>query len=264
MTNAARILRVFSAVVLLSLLWTAPTLSQSSQEVELLRKEVEALKEGQATIRRELEELRNLLRGRQASPPFEPKNLVLSVDGAPFMGDKNAALTLIDFSDYQCPFCARHVRETLIQIERDYIRTGKVKYVFRDFPIESLHPQAFKGHEAARCAGEQGKYWEMHARLFTNQKTLSPNDLADHAQALGLDMPNFQLCLESGKHVAAIRMDLAEGRKAGVSGTPSFFLGLTEPNNPNVRVLRVLRGAQPFPSFKEAIESLLLPSPQKR
>ena len=257
MTNAARILRVFSAVVLLSLLWTAPTLSQSSQEVELLRKEVEALKEGQATIRRELEELRNLLRGRQASPPFEPKNLVLSVDGAPFMGDKNAALTLIDFSDYQCPFCARHVRETLIQIERDYIRTGKVKYVFRDFPIESIHPQAFKAHEAANCAGEQGKYWEMHDRLFANQNALGLKDLPNHANALVLEMPKFQQCLDSGKYAAKIRKDLADGQKAGVQGTPSFFVALTEPNDGMVKAVRVIRGAQPYTAFKEAIDSLL-------
>ena len=143
------------------------------------------------------------------------------------------------------------------QIERDYIKTGKVKYVFRNFPIESIHKEAFKAAEAANCAGEQGKYWEMHARLFAHQKALSPKDLSGHAQALGLDMPEFQQCLDSGKHATEIRNDIAEGQKSGVTGTPIFFLGFTDPKNSKVKVLRVIRGAQPYASFREAIDSLL-------
>jgi protein-disulfide isomerase len=244
--------------IAMSLLASTPALSQSNQEVELLRKEVEALKEGQATIRKELEEIRGLLRGRQAARPAEPQYPLLSVDGAPFLGDKNAAVTLIEFSDYQCPFCARHVRDTLPQLERDYIRTGKLRYVLRDFPIESIHPQAFKAHEAARCAGEQESLWEMHARLFANQQTLGSSDLEDHAKALGLDTSKFRLCMESGRSAEGIRIDMAEGSKVGVNGTPSFFLGVTDPSDAKVKVLRTIRGAQPFGTFKEAVESLLL------
>ncbi len=264
MTNRSSGLCVLMALVLLGSFWSTPALSQSSQELDLLKKEVEALKKEQATIQRELEELRGLLRGRQASRPSEPQYPLLSIDGAPFLGDKNAAITLIEFFDYQCPFCARHVRETLPQIERDYIRTGKLRYVLRDFPIESIHPQAFKAHEAARCAGEQGKYWEIHARLLASQQTLSRNDLEDHAKSLGLDVPNFQQCLESGKYATAIRMDLAEGSKVGVNGTPSYFLGLTDPKDSKIKTLRTIRGAQPFGNFKEAIESLLLLPSQKK
>ena len=182
---------------------------------------------------------------------------VLSVDGAPFKGDKNAKVTLVDFTDYQCPFCARHVRETWPQIEKDYISTGKVKYVVRDFPIESIHPHAFKAAEATHCAGEQGKYWEIHDRLFADQKALALKDLPPHAQTLGLDVPKFQQCLESGRHAAKVRKDLADGQKAGVTGTPSFFLGLTEPNDSQVKVQKSLKGAQPYAAFKEAIDSLL-------
>lgn len=147
------------------------------------------------------------------------------------------------------------------QIEREYIKTGKLKYVARDFPLESIHRDAFKAAEAAHCAGDQGKYWEMHARLFANQRALGPSDLALHAQAVGLDRPKFQACLESGKHAEKIRKDLADGQKAGVTGTPAFFLGVTRPNDPTVKVLRVLTGAQPYASFKEAIDSVLS-SPQ--
>lgn len=267
MKNAARDLCVLATLILLGPLQSAPALSQPYREVEQLKKEVEALKQGQAAIRKDLEELKGLLRGRQAARPAEPPtppNPILSVDGAAFLGDKNAPLTVVEFFDYQCPFCARHVRETLPQIERDYIKTGKLKYVIRDFPIESIHPQAFKAHEAVRCAGEQQKYWEMHARLLGNPQTLSGNGLEGHAKTLGLDVPTFQLCMDSGKHAAGVRLDHAEGSKVGVNGTPSFFLGLTDPNDSNMKTLRTIRGAQPFGAFKEAIENLLLLSSRKQ
>lgn len=143
------------------------------------------------------------------------------------------------------------------QIEKNYIKTGKVKYVVRDFPIESIHPQAFKAHEAANCADEQGKYWEMHDRLYTNQRTLGLKALSGHAEAIGLDLPIFEKCLSSGKQEAEIREDMAEGVKAGVRGTPSFLLGLTGPNASKVKATQIIRGAQPYSRFKQAIERLL-------
>ena len=143
------------------------------------------------------------------------------------------------------------------QIEKEYIKTGKLKYVVRDFPLESIHKDAFKAAEAGHCAGEQGKFWEMHTRLFENQKALGPTNLANYAQALGLDWPKFQQCLDSGKYAARIRKDLADGQQAGITGTPGFLFGLTEANDPKVKVLKVLKGAQPYASFKGAIDSLL-------
>ena len=262
---AMKDLYVLATLLVLGCLPSTPAYSQSDGEVEKLRKEVETLKEGQAAIRKDLEEIKGLLRGRQAAArPAEQQNFLLSVDGAAFLGDKHAPLTLVEFFDYQCPFCARHVRETLPQIERDYIKTGKLKYVVRDFPIESIHPQAFKAHEAVRCAGEQQKYWEMHARLLANPQTLGGNGLEGHARTLGLDVPAFQLCMDSGKHTAGVRLDQAEGSKVGVTGTPSFFIGLTDPNDAKVKTLRTIRGAQPYASFKEAIDSLLLVSSRQK
>jgi protein-disulfide isomerase len=129
--------------------------------------------------------------------------------------------------------------------------------VVRDFPLESIHPQAFKAAEATHCANEQGKYWEMHDRLFANQKALGVKDLPQHAQALGLDEPRFQQCLDSGKYVARIRKDLADGQKAGVTGTPGFFLGVTDPNGTDIKSARVLKGAQAYGAFQVAIDSLL-------
>lgn len=233
------------------------SLGQSSEELRALRKELEEIKKGQSAIQKELEAIKSLLQPRQPAPPVQPVNLVFTIGSDPFKGNKNARVTLIEFTDYQCPFCARHSSQTAPQIEKDYIQTGKVRYVLRDFPIESIHPRAFKGHEAAHCAGEQGKYWEMHSRLFANQKAMNPTDLLDHAKALGLEMPKFQQCLDSGKHAAKIRKDLADGQKAGVQGTPSFFLALPEPNDGMVKAVRMIRGAQPYAAFREAIENLL-------
>ena len=181
--------------------------------------------------------------------------MVLTLDGDPIKGDRNARLVLVEFTDYQCPFCARHVRDTFPQLEADYIKTGKLRYVTREFPLESIHPQAFKASEAALCAGDQGKYWEMHARLFANQRALGADQLGAHAQAVGLDEAKFSQCLSGGTKAAKVRRDLADGAKAGVTGTPAFFLGVAD--GATVKVVRVIKGAQPLASFKEAIDSAL-------
>lgn len=142
------------------------------------------------------------------------------------------------------------------KLEEKYISQGKVKYVVKDFPLESIHRKALKAHEAANCAKEQGKYWEMHANLFS-QKALAPEDLKKYAQEEGLDLPAFEECLDSGRYVAEIRKDIVEGRKAGVTGTPAFYLGLTDPGSGKIKVTRTLKGAQPYAAFEQAIEEML-------
>jgi protein-disulfide isomerase len=252
-----RVLTIFIGAILLALFHIPPGFTQTSEELKALRKEIETLKQGQSAIQKDLQEIKSLLQSRAATPPPEPQNVVLNLKDDPFKGEKNAKVTLVEFSDYQCPFCARHVRETLPPLEREYIATGKIKYVFRNFPIASIHPLAFKAHEAANCSGEQEKYWEMHNRLFANSKALGAKDLSQHAQALALDLAKFQECLDSGKHAGKIRRDMAEGQTAGVKGTPTFFLGLTEPNDTQITAVKIIRGAQPYAVFKQAIESLL-------
>jgi len=143
------------------------------------------------------------------------------------------------------------------QLEKDYISTGKVKYVYRDFPLESLHQNAFKAAEAARCAGEQGKYWEMHGQLFANQQALSLDDLSGYAKTIGVDVPLFKQCVDSGHYAEAIRKDIADAQQGGLTGTPSFFLGMTGADGTPVKALRVIKGAQAYPAFKAAIDGLL-------
>jgi protein-disulfide isomerase len=132
-----------------------------------------------------------------------------------------------------------------------------VKYLFFDFPLESIHKNALKAAEASRCAGEQGKYWEMHDQLFANSTALEMADLNRHSQTLGLNSEKFQECMQSGKYVNEIRKDISEGQKAGVRGTPTFFVGVSEGEDTKIKVLKVIRGAKPYIEFKEALESLL-------
>ena len=134
---------------------------------------------------------------------------------------------------------------------------GKIKFVLRDFPLESIHKNAFKAAEATRCAQDQGKFWEMHERLFANQQTIGPDDLLGHAKALGLDEEGFKKCLDEGTYAAAIRKDVAEGQKAGVTGTPAFFLGVVDGTDGKVKVVQSLKGAQAYGGFKAAIDSVL-------
>lgn len=248
-----------AAVMVLFVLGTSPSVAQQADELRALREEIEALKQEQGKLRAELQVIIEFLRGRLAtgSAPARPENLVLSFGDDPAKGSKTARLVLIEFTDYECPFCARYFRDTLPQLEKEYIQTGKLRYVLREFPLESIHPQAFKAAEAALCAGEQGKYWEMHDRLFSNQQALAPGDLVAHAQAVGLDPAVFQQCLDSGRTAAKVRKDFAEGREAGIGGTPTFFLGTIDDTGSSMKVIAVITGARPFSSFKAAIDSAL-------
>lgn len=135
-----------------------------------------------------------------------------------------------------------------------------MRYVFRDLPLEQIHPHAFKAAEAANCAAEQGKFWEMHHRLFENMRALAPNQLKGHAQAVGLDAVKFSQCLETGKYAAEVRKDMADAGIANIPGTPGFVIGIVNPRDardPQVRVFRIFTGAQPYAVFKATLDAAL-------
>ena len=127
--------------------------------------------------------------------------------------------------------------------------------MFVDLPLESIHKFAFKAAEAANCAGDQGKYWEMHGRLFANQQALEP--WTPHAEAIGLDVTKFEECLNAGKTANEIRKDMSEAQKAGVTGTPTFFIAVTDPASSKIKTVSRLSGAQPYAAFKAEIDRLL-------
>ena len=156
-------MRAFFVILLAFLTITPPgqPAFPQSDDLKALRKEIEALKEEQRAIRKEIQDLSNSLRERGGPSTRDVRDLTISIGHGPSQGNHTAVLTLVEFSDFECPICGRHSRETFAQIRRDYIDTGKLKYVFRDFPIEDIHRNAFLAAEAAHCAGEQGQYCEM-------------------------------------------------------------------------------------------------------
>ena len=176
----------------------------------------------------------------------------VSVDDDPMLGNPKAKVTLVEFSDFQCPFCRRFWKDTLPQIKKEYIDTGKVKFVYRDYPL-SFHPGAQPAAESAQCAKDQNKFWEMHDKIFSEQEKqgqgtiqFSIGDIKNWASQIGLNMSAFNQCLDSGKYKSEIEKDVADGSAYGVSGTPTLYIN----GNPIV-------GAQPFSAFKAIIDSEL-------
>ncbi|MDP7080180.1 MAG: DsbA family protein [Candidatus Undinarchaeales archaeon] len=173
--------------------------------------------------------------GKYLQPP--------GVDDDPFMGPEDAPVTIIEFTDFQCPFCQR-VLPTLEQIMEEY--PDKVRIVLRDFPLDQLHPQARNAHSAAGCANDQGKFWEFHDKVFANQQDVSDATLKGYAADLGLDTATFNDCVDSGKYNQEVQKDLEDGQEYGVSGTPAFFVNGFS-----------ISGAQPFAVFKDVIDKEL-------
>jgi len=166
-------------------------------------------------------------------------------DDDPVLGDKNAPVTIVSFEDYQCPFCKRAFDQTFPQLKKDYIDTGKVKYVYRDFPL-SFHPQAQSAAEASECADEQGKFWDYHDAIFNNQASLGRDLYIQLAEQLNLDVDQFTQCIDDGKYKQEVQADFSYGSQIGVSGTPTFFINGIK-----------LVGAQPYAAFQQVIEAEL-------
>ena len=206
-----------------------------------------------ALAKLELKIMQEQLPTEQPSP-----KIIVSIDDDPIRGNIDAPITIIEFSDFQCPFCARFHSQTLPMLLENYIDTGKVRLVYRDFPIQGIHPNALPAAMAAECSHEQGKYWEYHDKLFENQNQWNGMDTTSlitvfnqYALAIDLDQEQFGNCITSGKYLDEIQHDLSDGRAYGVSGTPGFFIG-----NDNIGFME-LKGAQPFENFKKIIDSQL-------
>lgn len=250
-----------ASLVGISLLILCP-ITTMGQTADDFKKSVDALNETQKQILKELQDIKKLLANPPAARPIAVDALPttpMDISKEPFKGSASAKVALIEFSDFQCPFCGRYDKDTYPQLIKEYVDTGKVKYVWRDYPLD-FHQNAEKAAEAAHCAGEQGKFWEMHDRLFANQQNIALADLPKHAEALGLTTTLFQSCLDSGRYAVQIKKDIADAGTAGISGTPSFLLGVVQPNG-SVKITKKLVGAKPYSEFKTAIDALLSPTP---
>lgn len=197
----------------------------------------------------------------QQAPPEDTTPKKVSVDDDPVLGNKDAQVTLIDFTDYECPFCKRYYDQTFAQIKKDYIDTGKIKYVVRDLPL-SFHANAHKEAQAAQCAREQGGdsvYFTYHDEIFkrttSNGTGLALDQLSVIANDLGLDGAALQSCLDSEKYKAEVDKDLADATKYGATGTPTFFIGKS--SSDGVITGTKIVGAQPLSVFQAEIDKQL-------
>jgi len=181
----------------------------------------------------------------------------IPIAGAPSLGNATARVALVEFSDYECPYCIRHFQQTMPKISEAYVKTGRIRYVFRDWPVDQLHPESIRAHEAAHCAGEQKRYWEMHARLFGPAGSHTADRLLGLAREAGLDMDAFGRCVESRRSDDAIRETSQMAVSLGANGTPTFFIGVLDAGQNSVTVLKGLSGAQPYEVFARELDAAL-------
>jgi protein-disulfide isomerase len=205
----------------------------------------------------ELRQIRQLLQrppqqqAQQAPQPPKPDEPAsVSIAGFPLLGKADAPLTLVMFTDYQCTFCSRFEAQTLPEIKKQYIDTGKLRFVVRDLPLP-FHPNAPKAAEAAYCGEEQGKYWELREKLVANGDKLDTRLLPDYAKQVGLDVDKFTACLESGRHAQKVKASSDLAASVGITGTPSFVVGKSKGDMADgIKLV----GAQPFAAFDQKLK----------
>lgn len=217
-------------------------------------------------ILNELRQIHQLLANQQQAAAAQPKPAAVAAaapsdkvkmsvgQGWYALGREDAPVTMVEFTDYQCPFCRRFESESFAQLKKDYIDTGKVRFVSRDLPLE-FHPNAPAAANAARCAGEQNKFWELHDAIMQDTATdLGPDAILKYGQKVELDIPSFKACIDQKKYVPAIQKDTADAGTLGISGTPSFVIGKTASDSiDGVRIV----GAVPYSVFDSTIKNIL-------
>lgn len=244
---------LLSGVLAACLLGAAAANAQSAQDFAALQGEVQVLKTQQQQILASLDELKKLLRTRNEPPQIKVPE-TMNVTGEPFMGESKASVAIIEYADFECPFCRRFEHDTFPKIRAAYIGTGKVKFIYRDLPLP-FHPHSMAAARATRCAADQGKLWEMHASLFSDPATLEPSDIDSRAAKLGVDTNKLNACMTSNRFVDVIQQSIADASGMQISGTPTFVIGTLDHGALSVK--KTVVGALPFESFRSVIDSLL-------
>jgi protein-disulfide isomerase len=206
----------------------------------------------------ELRQIRQLLQQQNTkaapapAPEPQPQRATMKLDGAPMLGVKTAPLTIVEFTDYQCPFCQRFHTTTFNDIKKNYIDTGKARFFSRDMPLD-FHPNAMRAAQAARCAQEQGKYWQLRDVMGANPNNLDMASILKFATDLKMDGPALKSCIESEKYKASVQTDTVEAMKIGAQGTPTFIIGKSTPDGVDGEVMM---GALPFPMFEDKLKTM--------
>jgi protein-disulfide isomerase len=255
-------LKLIVAIVCILIQWRGAEAQQSSQQNDGLRDDISALRRDINTVEGELREVIGQLNALKSSlivsaKPLPPVELIkLDPLGQSPRGKSTARIAIVEYSDFECPFCGKYERETSPLILKNYVNTGKVKVFYRDLP-SPMHPRAIPAARAARCAGEQGKFWEMHDSLFAGQGALSDGALLDRAMVLGLDSGKFNECFSSTRHTDNLQKELTEAEKIGIDGTPTFFIGPLDESGDVMTVAAKIAGSHPYEAFRSAFEEVL-------
>ena len=209
-------------------------------------------------ILKELREIKQLLARPQQqqaqAAPQAPQNMKVKGDAIYVLGKSDAPLTMVEFTDYQCPFCGRFETTTFHEIKRNYIDTGKLRLIVRDLPLSDMHPFALKAAQSVHCAGDQGKFWEMKELVFKNQSKLDGDSLAGYAKDLSLNGDTFKSCMADGKHLKEIGDEAKYAQSLGITGTPTFIIGKSAGDSVEGKVIV---GAQPLAAFEAVIDEML-------
>ena len=269
-------MRSIANVVIFSMVVTASCVSQTAQTRPAKSKDVKAesyavkMPEGMSKhqadqMLTELKAIRQLLEHLPSSAA-QPRPIAAGSDkvqmsvipGWSALGRDDAPVTMVEFADYQCPFCRKFHSETFVQLKKNYIDTGKLRYISRDLPLE-FHPNAPGAAVAARCAGEQHKFWEMRDLMMANSAHLSLDFLTKYGAQINLEMTTFRACLNDNKYASAIQKDIADADALGIRGTPSFVVGRSgEDRIEGVRIV----GAASYAAFETAINDVLSATPE--
>lgn len=200
----------------------------------------------------ELRQIRKLLEGRP-NMQAQPTTVRIDVATAPVLGSKDAPLTIVGFTDYQCQSCQRFHQQTFQDLKKHYIDSGKVRFYSMDLPLVEIHQNALLAAQAGRCASEQGQFWAMHDRMQANPERLEVAKLVDYAQESGIDVPAFRQCVESGKYKEDIQRGTHDATAKGVRGTPAFIIGKSTPFGVEGELVM---GAVPFGMFEKKLKEL--------
>lgn len=220
----------------------------------MTKEQGDAILEELKAIRQELNQIKQKgLSSQRSVKPSRPKTASVTTLGNPVLGDKKAPVTIVEFTDYQCPFCQGFYSRAFKELKKQYIDTGKLRFVLRDLPLPN-HQYAKPSAIASHCAGEQNKFWEMHDALFEGGGKLNPDDILSYASSIGLEEGSFKACINSGKFKNDINQDVQDARNAGIRGTPAFVIGKTTEDRVSGTLIA---GTRPFIAFKQEIDKLL-------
>lgn len=237
-----------------------PSVQASPPAQDSIQKQLDELKAGQQRLFMEMEAIKKILEERTPRTNFAnqgaaPNVTSANVAGEPFRGTNSAKVAIIEYSDFDCSFCGRYARNVFPRIDDEYIKPGKARYYFRDLPEPNETNAWFKAR-VARCAGDEGKFWEMHDLLFATQSA-TPRDVLALASTLGLDAPKLNQCLSTEKYLVNIQRSAAGAKRMGLYGTPAFLIGAVSDDGDFVRVKKVLVGAERYEDIKKVLDELL-------